>query len=243
MGIKELLFGSGETREERQVNKIKKRLMNPHRQTDDRKYAVQELLQIGSHEAIEAILQRYTYRTENGITDEGEKTFVFECLVELGFAASKPMEEYILTRVEVYWPLQAYRQINGDEAALELLLKALETVESGYSEQERRKAELISNLREFQDDRALARLVEALVDSNDDVRVMAVEGILPHGPKKALKPLVDRLLDPEESGRIRTVILEVLADAKWSLKNFRASLDGNLPAAYSLDSDGFITRL
>lgn len=243
MGIKELLFGSGETREERQVNKIKKRLMNPHRQTDDRKYAVQELAQIGSPEAISALLQRFTYRTENGITDESEKIFVFECLVELGLHAAKPIEEYIMTRVEVYWPLRALRQIAGDEDALALLLRALETVESGYSEQERRKAELISNLREFQDDRALSRLIEALVDSNDDVRVMAVEGILPHGPKKALKPLVDRLLDPEESGRIRTVILEVLAESKWSLKNFRASLDGNLPAAYSLDSDGFVTRI
>jgi len=243
MGIKELLFGSGETREERQVNKIKKRLMNPHRQTDDRKYAVQELAQLGTPEAIAAVLQRFTYRTENSITDESEKIFVFECLVELGLPGAKPIEEYIMTRVEVYWPLRAFRQIAGDEDALALLLRALETVESGYSEQERRKSELISNLREFQDERALDRLIEALLDSNDDVRVMAVEGILPHGPQKALKPLVDRLMDPEESGRIRTVILEVLAEAKWSLKNFRASLDGKLPAAYSLDSDGFITRI
>jgi len=243
MGIKELLFGSGETREERQINKVKKRLMNPHRQTDDRKYAAQELMQLGTHESIAALLQRFTYRTENGITDEGEKTFVFDCVVELGLVAKKPIEEYVMTHVEVYWPLQALRNIAGDEDALELLLKALETVESGYSEQERRKAELISNLREFQDERALERLIEALVDSNDDVRVMAVEGILPHGPKKALKPLVDRLMDPEESGRIRTVILEVLSDQKWSLRNFRASLDGHLPAAYSLDTDGYVTRI
>ena len=176
MGLKEILFGSGETREERQINKVKKRLMNPHRQTDDRKYAAQELMQIGSPEAISALLQRFTYRTENGITDEGEKTFVFDCVVELGINAKKPIEEYVMTRVEVYWPLQAFRKIAGDEDALELLLKALETVESGYSEQERRKSELISNLREFQDERALERLIEALLDSNDDVRASARRG-------------------------------------------------------------------
>jgi hypothetical protein len=242
MGLKDLLFGSGETREERQINKIKKRLLNPHRQTDDRKFAVQELMQIGSHEAVQALLQRFTYRTENSITDESEKVFVFECLVEVGDSARAALEEHILSRPEVYWALRAHRQISGDEAALDLLLRALDTVESGYSEQERRKTELISNLREFQDDRALERLILALEDTNDDVRVMAVEGLLPHGPRKSLKPLVDRLLDPNESGRIRTVILEVLADAKWSLKKFRASLDGHLPPAYNLDSDGFITR-
>ena len=242
MGIKDLLFGTGETREERQISKIKKRLMNPHRQTDDRKFAIHELLQIGTTDAIDALLQRFTYRTENSITDEDEKILVFESIVEAGDRALESIEKHILTRPELYWTIRALRQISGDEAALELVLRSLDTVESGYSEQERRKTELISNLREFQNDRALERLIGALQDTNDDVRVMAVEGLIPHGPKKALPPLVDRLLDPEESGRIRTVILEVIADAKWSMKKFRASLDGNLPPPYSLDGDGFINR-
>jgi hypothetical protein len=242
MGLKDMLFGHGETKELRQIAKSKQKLMNPHRQTDDRMYAANQLLQMRSAEAVEALLDRFTYRTDSSIVDEDEKRSVSDGLVELGELAMGPVEAFVLKRPNVFYPLKIYQEVAGEAAALDLLIRALSSVEDGYGEEERRKTELISNLREFKDPKAEETLLTALMDNNDDVRVMAVEGLVAYGADKALTPLVERILDPQESARIRTVILEVLADTGWSLKKHRAALTGNIPPGYDLSPDGAILR-
>jgi hypothetical protein len=71
---------------------------------------------------------------------------------------------------------------------------------------------------------------------------MAVEALISFGPNKALPSLVERLLDPEESARIQTVIMEVLAENGWSLLKYRARLENRLIPAYSIGANGRIVR-
>ena len=242
MGLKDMLFGGSGTKEQRQIARTKQKLMNPHRQSEDRMYAANQLLHMRSPEAVDALLDRFTYRTDSSIVDEDEKLSVCDGLVELGDLARDPVERFVLKRPNVFYPLKVYQAVAGEQAALDLLLRALASVEDGYGEEERRKAELVNILREHKDPKAYEALSQALMDNNDDVRVMAVEGLVGYGPDKALTPLVERILDPEESARIRTVILEVLADTGWSLKKHRAALTGNLPPGYDLSPDGAILR-
>ncbi len=240
MGLK--IFGIKGTKAERQVARLRAKLINPHRQSEDRRWTVDALLKIGTPEAIRAVMERFTFRVESTIHDEEEKKDAVEGLVALGTAALPELEAYVLKREHMYWPLMAYQRIAGSEPALDLLLRALATVQHGYADEERRKAELVSLLREFPGDRPYEELVKALQDENDDVRVMAVEGLTAYGPDKALPALVARLLDAEETPRIRTVILEIIADAGWSLRKHRAALEGRLPAPYALDDKGLIIR-
>ena len=242
MGLKSLLFGGGKSKEERQIEKLKNKLMNPHRQTDERMWVMQSLMEIGSEESIKVLLNRFTYQTDSSMVDQNEKQRCHEFLVELGEASCEPLRHYVIEKKNMYWPLSAYRAIRGDEAAESLLLEAIESLDHGYAEEERRKTELYSNLREFKTDKTYELLKEALSDTNDDVRVIAVEGLISFGPKQALPPLIEVVANPEESARIRTVIMEVLADTGWSLMKFRARLMGNLLPAYDIAGDGKIIR-
>ena len=242
MGIKSLLFGGGQSREERQIEKHKGKMMNPHRQSDERLFAIHQLFQLRSVAGVEAMMHRFTYQTDATSTDEDEKRQTMEMLVELGSMAMDPIETYVLSKRNIYWPLMAFRKVQGDEAAEDLLLRALQTIDHGFAEEERRKEELISNLREFKSDRIFQILVDALGDSNDDVRVMVVEGLVTYGPNRALPPLIERLVKQDESARIRTVIMEVLADTGWSLMKYRAGLMGNMIPAYDIGPDGKIVR-
>jgi HEAT repeat protein len=242
MGLKSLFFGSGKSKEERQIEKLKNKLMNPHRQTEERLWVMQALVEIGNEAAIQVLLNRFTFQTDSTMVDGIEKERCHEFLVELGEPAVEPLRCYVLAKTNIYWPLAAYRAIRGDEDAEGLLMDAIGTLDHGYAEEERRKTELFSNLREFQTDRSYELLKGALLDTNDDVRVIAVEGLIAFGPKKALGPLIECAANTEESARIRTVIMEVLADTGWSLMKYRARLMGNLLPAYDIGGDGKIIR-
>jgi len=235
-------FSSGGSKEDRKIAKLKNKLLNPHRQTDERKWVMEALAELGSEEAVQALLLRFTYRTDAGTVDDDEKNYACHLLQEMGEISLEPIEQYILGQKGVYWPLRAYQAIAGAEKAEDLIHRGLDALRLGYAEEERRKAELISHLREFKTDRAYERLVVSLQDTNDDVRVMAVEALISFGPNKALPGLVERLLDPEESARIRTVIMEVLAESSWSLLKYRARLQNNLMPAYSIGADGRVVR-
>jgi HEAT repeat protein len=242
MGLKSLLFGGGKSKEERQIEKLKNKLMNPHRQTDERMWVMQSLAEIGSEQAVEVLLNRFTFQTDSSMVDANEKERCHEYLIEMGAVACEPLRKYVIGKKNMYWPLSAYRAIRGDEDAETLLVEAINSLDHGYAEEERRKTELFSNLREFQTDRTYEMLKEALKDTNDDVRVIAVEGLISFGPKMALAPLIETVVNPEESARIRTVIMEVLADTGWSLMKYRARLMGNLMPAYDIAGDGKIIR-
>ena len=242
MGLKSLFFGGGKSKEERQVEKLKNKLMNPHRQTDERMWVMQSLAEIGSLQAIEVLLSRFTFQTDSSMIDGNEKERCHAFLVEIGEPAAEPLRAYVIGKKNMYWPLSAFRSIRGDEEAETLLVEAIESLDHGYAEEERRKTELFSNLREFKTDRVFEMLKSALTDTNDDVRVIAVEGLIGFGQKLALPPLIEVVANTEESARIRTVIMEVLADTGWSLMKHRARLMGNLMPAYDIGGDGKIIR-
>jgi hypothetical protein len=205
---------------------------------------MRQLADLGTDEALAGLLQRFTYQTEASIVDQDEKETACNLLVDVGVTAVPAIERFINFSDAVYWPLKALKTIVGLEHTVGILLAALDKADGLDMRVNERKIQLVSNLRDFPHPLVEARLVSLAEDLDEDVRIMAVDGLLTYGPESALTAIARCLLDASESPRVKTVILEQLIELDWSLAPWRAQLDEAevLPIPYELTQDGRIQR-
>jgi len=231
-------FGGSKT--ERLVKKV----TNPWVQTQDRQRAMELLADIGDDEALFGLLKRFTFRTEGSIVDDDEKRLAHDLLVHAGPKAIGPIERYCRQFPEVYWPLQALKKLAGPDAAVEILLKALDEAEKVQTRVNEHKRELVANLRDFPHDRVRDRLKVLCTDPDEEVRVRAIDALCTYGPEVAVETLAQRILAEDESPSVKAVIFEQLVESGWSLAPWRDEiLDADvLPSFYSLSPKGILLR-
>lgn len=226
------------------VEKLTKKVTNPYAQSQDRIRFMEQLANSGTEEGLEGVLQRFTFRTEASITDGDEKETAYKLLVDAGPLAIGPIERFVRSHHAVYWPLKAMTQIAGMDRAVDLLLEALDEASQKDDRTNTQKVQLVSNMRDFSHPRVRERLEQLVEDPSEEVRTQAVDGLMTYGEETALEPAVQRVLDPEESPRVKTVILEQLIDLAWSLEPWRKTIEEQeaLPFPYELKQDGRLTR-
>jgi len=234
-------FGGGSAAK---IDKLRKRTTNKYGQAIERTVAMKTLYDMGTPEALEALLMRYTITLDVTITDGDEKRQVYEWLVAAGEKVIGPIERFVAQHDGVYWPLRALKEVAGIERAVTALLAALDRAETLETRVNEQKAQLVSNLRDFPHPKVLERLRGLCKDPNDEVRLMALDGVVTYGPEEAVPLLAARLLDPEETHRVRAVLFEQLVDHAWSLAPWKAEIEalGVIPPHYKLDDRGVVVR-
>src|SRR5919108_2031514 len=99
--------GSKDEREARAVAKLQKKAIEKYGPKENRQGAIEELGEMRTARAIEALLMRYTVRVEPGITDDEEKQRVLAIIHQAGAAVAVPgLKKVILSRDEISWPLK-----------------------------------------------------------------------------------------------------------------------------------------
>jgi len=237
------LFGFGKA-DSGKIDKLKKKATNKYGQAIERTTAMKQLRQIGTPDALEALLERYTINVDVTITDQEEKRELYEWLLEAGERAVLPIERFVATHDAVYWPLKALRDIAGLDRAIDKLLAALDRAEGIEQRVNELKLQLVSNLRDFPHPKVLERIKKLVNDKHDDVRMMALDGLMTYGEAEAAPIVAERILDPEETTRIRHVLLEQLLDLGWSMAAWKEQIEaaGVLPGHYRLDAGGRVVR-
>jgi HEAT repeat protein len=252
MGLFGRLFGSGKEGDEAgkaaksgpspQVARLLKKASNKYGQAQDRQAALNALAELGTEEAVEALLQRYTFRIEQTIGDEEEKRSVFEALVRLGPSTVPPILRFLGVHNAPYWPTKALTEIVGADQTVTHLIALIETMEAVFDRDIERKVELVSNLRQFKDPRVRDVLMGFLQDDNEEFRVQALEGLADLGSDEMGDVLVERLLDEAETQRVKTAILDLLIDRKWKVKRHKDAIRKVIPDAFWIDDVGVIHR-
>jgi len=233
-------FGFGGNKVDRYV----KKLTNAYVQTHERIRMIELLAEMATDESIYGILKRFTFRTEASIVDEDEKELAYKYLVRAGASAVLPIERFVDSHDAVYWPIKALHEIAGIDAAVDLLLKALDRSEERLGRVNEQKTQLVSNLRDFNHPRVLERLQTLVNDVDEDVRIMAMDGLLTYGEDVALQPAARLLLDSEESAKVKMVLLEQLIELGWSLSTWREQFEEQdlLPYPYRVGANGCCER-
>lgn len=228
---------------DKNVAKLYKKLMNKWYQTLERKRVIQLLANMGSDEAITALLGRFTYVTDGSIVDEDEKSLVYEILLDLGQRAVPSLHAFVQSEPAIYWPLKALTEIEGEAAAVDTLLAALDGITDRWDRSMERMNSLVSSLRDYQDDRVLAKLADLSTDDNEEIRFLAVDGLsMFDSRQEAVDAIIERLLDDEETTRVKTFIMDMLMERKWRVKKYKKELSGKLPETYFIDDTGIIQR-
>ncbi len=228
---------------EKQIERLRKKVKEPHGDASVRVNAAYKLYQMGTPEAISALLDRFNINVSPSRQDDEEKEEVLGWIVSFGDGALEPLQSFLKRERQVYWPFRALREILPPEELARIsnelvthhwrnppanplplvqLLRALEGVHS---------AELEESVRKFLDDR------------DDDVVLAALDYLLQRPEEEARPAVLECYLACEDRPRIRSYILEQLAERSWSVTGYRPGVEESLPPEYTLTRDGRVQFL
>ncbi len=248
MGFLDFLFDK-EKAEQRRIKKLKKTLTNMYTQPSERQYAIQQLREIGTPEAIQALLARFEDTGPNHTTDADEKEYVYSVLVDLGRRGDTDVVEIVedhLKEIEenINWPLKVVSDLISYEDMADFVTELLAASDIGYRINPEKKQELMLRAAEFEDRQLCEQLVRFLEDDNETIRFLAVDAVMAQDEDDLVEePLCERLRI-EDSIRVVQKITEIFADHPgWKIpEEAREDVEVGLPDGYGIHKKGHIYR-
>lgn len=209
----------------------------------DRAEAIQQLADLKTPEAAEALLKRFTFSIDPSITDQEEKETAYQAIVEVGKDAIEAVLAFSKRAEVLTWPLRILREVLDDEEYKAELLRLSERFDTDYERNVEPKLQVISALAEVRGDDVRVEAQRFLEDVNETVRFHAVETTFSQGSKESVEVLL-KLLEEEESVRVKNKVCEGFIIKGWKVP---AELANTARAAladveYRLDASGAISR-
>ena len=221
---------------------LKRKLMDAYRQSEERYDAMDKLAKAGTPQALDALLARFTLRVSGPTVDEEEKAYAHKLVSQWGEAAVEPLKRFIATHDAVYFPLKSLREISGDDAAVDALILAMDGTDPGYHEGLDRLREIVSNLRDFHHPRVREALVKLLATRSNEIRFFALDGLAGYPVDEIAEHFAARLLDPEESQRVKQLAQELMVEHQIPVLPWKDAVAAQLSPMYRLDEKGRLQR-
>jgi HEAT repeat protein len=219
------------------ADRVEKRAQNY-----DRQEAIQALSDMGTADAVEVLLKRFTFHMDPSITDQEEKDAAFRGILRAGPEAIEPVRAFAAKAESLAWPMKIIKALVGEPEYVEELLGWLSKWDTEYSKFVDPKVQILADLEEHKHPRIREGVERFLEDVNEPARFHAVATLLAQDDPAAV-PALARLLVDEESVRVRTKVAEGLASRAWPLgEEARAAVRGVLPAPFALDGGGRVTK-
>ena len=224
------------------IDRLTKKLTEPQGEDGPRIEAAEKLYDLGTPEALYALLKRFTISSKVITDDIEQKRMVVQMLVDKGQDAVEPILRFLSSHHNVEWPIQALSQILPREELVPKLVGALEKVaaSSEFTPPEH-KSDLIRAMRGHVTPEIGAAVRPFLSDDDDDVRIAAIEALSEVG-EDMREPLIEAFLQAEDRPRIRIKIAEIFADQEWPVKGYRPRIEETLPEGFHLSAKGLIRR-
>jgi hypothetical protein len=247
MGIFDL-FGSASEREQSQLKKLSRKLTEKYGPPENRQKAIEQLAELGTPAALQALCLRFTLVTDPGQTDEEEKESVHAHLVEAGRDAIAPVSAFLReSETGVAWGLRALAAIATPAEVLDTVVAELARLATIYVRDPEKKLTLLAWVREHHHgveaaglDAALRALLE---DFSDDVRLGAVRALAGLPPAEATRTaIIELLVRDAGNARVRGEVLAALHQLKADVKGYRPSVEPLLVEPWYLDKDGLVKR-
>ncbi len=236
--------GAPKTPTSKKIASHAKSVADKRAQTYDRAEAIQALAAMKSGEAAEALLKRFTFTIDPSITDQEEKESAYLGVVAAGKEAVPHVVEFCEKAEVLTWPIRILRDILSDEELKVELLKLVESFDTEYARNVEPKLQVINALSELKGEDVRVAVERFLDDANETVRFQAVQAVVAQESEACLPALV-KLLEAEESIRIKNKVCEGLVSRGWKIP---APLVGSATKAfedlqdYALGADGKVSR-
>lgn len=234
------LFGKKGSPEE--IKKLEKKATAKFGPPENRAKALEELRDVASPAAYAALMQRFAVRVDPSQTDQEEKQFVFQVLVDAGQPAVAPLKEFVRKNEHPTWALRVLEKLVPPTEVVDTILETLEREGADYTRDPEKKITLIKNLAQFRDDRIVPRLLPFLADVSEDVSVAGLELVAEQPSQAALEALITALQRASElkSERLRRAAAAALATSKLSVKGHTPAVTAALPSGFTVDKEGVV---
>jgi hypothetical protein len=212
-------------------------------QAVDRWESIHELLKVGTSEAIEALLPRFTFYVEPSITDQEEKDAAFAGIIGLGAVVTlEPVMSFLRKAESISWPVKMLDRLTSADVVIQTLLELLSEMDIEYERDPQRKIQILATFEERQDPRVVNAVVRFLKDANETVRFNAVGALFFQKEVECCREQFVDCLCEEESVRIRNRILQGFIERNWDAGPRREEIIKNLPSGFAIDPKGFPHR-
>jgi len=228
---------------EKQIQKLRKKVKEPHGDASVRENAALRLYEMGTAYAIRALLDRYTISVSPSSQDEKEKAEVCSWLVRMGSEAVPPIIDYLRNERSVYWPIRALREILDGDELVEQVDKLLRFHWENPPASAFPKAQIIRSLEGLHSPELEETVRLFLDDEDDDVRLGAIEYLLESPEEVAREWILETYLESGDRPRIQNQILEHLVEKGWTVRGYRPAMETSLPAAFTITREGRVKRV
>ncbi len=211
-------------------------------QAYDRQEAIQELSKLGTADAVEALLKRFTFAIEPSITDQEEKELAFDGILKAGKDAIEPVRAFAAKAESLRWPMRILKETLEEDELVEELIVWLGKWDTEYAKFIDPKLQLLEELGDHVRPEIREAVEPFLEDVNEPARFNAVMATLAQKDAQSIGPLVTLLLD-EESVRVRSKVADGLASLSWEVpEDQRDAVRKVLPPQFGVDGSGLVTK-
>jgi HEAT repeat protein len=228
---------------EKQIQRLRKKVKEPHGDPSVRINAAQRLFEMDSAPALRALLDRFTINVSPSAQDEREKAELSGWLVRKGKGAVPALLSYLKNERAVYWPARVLRQILEEEEFGSRFDEVLRFHWENPPASAYPKAQLIRSLEGTVSSQLDDTIRLFLEDDDDDVRLAAIEYLLNRSEEESREPILECYLESEDRPRVRRQILEHLVEKGWHVRGFRPAVEETLPDNFVLTRDGKVRQV
>ena len=223
---------------EKQIEKARKKVKEPHGDSANRINAAYRLLEIGTPEAILALLDRFTIDVSPSSQDEEEKEDVLRQIVKRGEGAVSALINFLERERQVYWPVRALKEILLTKEFEEKIDEILQYQWENPPASSDPKAQLIQLLEVPESTKLVATMKMFLEDEADDVRLAVLDHLFHCSEEESREDILRCYLNSEDRPRVQGQIMAKFVEKKWSVKGFRPQIEENLPEGHMLTREG-----
>ncbi len=231
---------------EGKMRRLGKRVTEKYGPPENRQKAILTLSELGTPEALSTLLLRFTVSSDPSITDAEEKQNVFELMVEAGDKAIQPLKDFVKRQDSVSWAVRILAELLSPQEVNTIAIGELQRLGAEYTRDPEKKVQLISWLDEHRGAETDARLVPTLVpyleDMSDDVKLAAARTLAAGKAAASREPLLQALVLPDQSARVRQSLLAALADGQFGVQGYREKVESLLQEPYFIDKEGVVKR-
>ena len=231
------LFSLFRSSPEKQIERARKKVREPHGDSATRMSAAHRLGEMGTPEALSALLDRFTINVSPSGQDEQEKEEVLSWIVQMGEKAVPPLVQFLKRERQVYWAARALREAVKEEEFAERINEVLQDHWENPPASSDPTAQLI-RLLGVRSPQLVDTVTLFLGDEADEVRLAALDYLFDRSEDRSRELTLECYLDSEDRPRVRNHILERFAVESWSVKGFRPKIEDTLPEGYTLTRDG-----
>lgn len=220
------------------IEKLQKALCEPFSQPEYRRQAMEKLLEIGTEEAYDALLRRYTFVASGGIADEEEKSDLVEELVRLGQKVVPALHRYIRVEKQIAFPTRALARIVERPELMTFLVDTLRAYEPLDHRSTAAKTTLVMEIAEFGGPEHADAVVLYLRDHHDDVQFQAIVALEKFKKPDTRNPLAELCCSEAHSARIQRRAAQALAELEWPVKEHYERMTPEVKGDYLLGKKG-----